>query len=157
MNAAKPEPRHLLIGMGNASRGDDGLGWLFARRAEQVLAGLLDVVSCYQLQVEDAELIRSYDVVHFVDATRETLPGGCALQRCLPLGGPSFSSHRQSPGAVLALCQELYGASPEAWVLAIEGRSWELGSEPGDQALQHLDKAWSLWHSRFSPGMCTLD
>ena len=172
MSSAKPDTRQLLIGIGNSARGDDALGWLFAGRAEEArdrgqdgaldgaphseLRGALEVVYRYQLQVEDAELIRGFDVVCFADASRETLHGGCALRPCTGAGGPAFSSHQQSPEAILALCQTLFDTAPQAWVLAIEGRRWGLGEALSEPARQHLESAWQLWSRRFFPGFCTL-
>lgn len=47
-------------------------------------------------------------------------------------------SHALGPAAVLALAAALYGRAPEAWVLAIRGRSFALGeglTAPGERNL----------------------
>ena len=58
----------LLVGIGNSGRQDDGLGWAFLDRIEQ--DALFDgrIEYRYQLQVEDAALVRDAARIVFVDA-----------------------------------------------------------------------------------------
>lgn len=46
-----------------------------------------------------------------------------------------------SPSSVLALCRELYGKEPDAFLLSIKGYSWEFGEEISRRARENLDKA----------------
>ena len=126
----------LVIGIGNSGRGDDGLGWAFldCLQAQGGFGG--DCEYRYQLQVEDAERISHADAVLFVDASRESLMGGFELRECQPRRRFEFSTHALAPEAVLQLCQSLYGRHPRARVLAIEGRSWDLGAPLSAAALR---------------------
>lgn len=116
----------ILIAIGNDARQDDGLGWAFAKAVESSgrFGGRIEYR--YQLQVEDAELIAGYDGVLFVDASKESLPEGFEYQELAPALEFTFSTHALSPGSVLALCQQVYGHTPNAWLMAISGEAWEL-------------------------------
>jgi len=133
--------RTLLIGIGNGSRGDDALGWLFLKEIEEKDHGRFELEYRYQLQVEDADLISKYERVLFVDATEEHLPDGFIIKKCEPANSYFFSSHLQSPETVLYLSKSLYHHTPEAFVLPIKGYKWELGEPLSRKANEHLKKA----------------
>lgn len=133
--------RTLIIGIGNSSRGDDGLAWMFLNEIEKYDTGLFDLEYRYQLQVEDADLISEYDRVLFVDATEELIPDGFALRKCESAGSFYFSSHLQSPEAVLYLTETLYPNVPDAFVLPITGYRWELGDSLSPEATENLKNA----------------
>ena len=78
--------------------------------------------------------------VVFVDAAKE----GDAPFEFRPLAPQkeiSFSTHAMPPESVLALADELYGARPPAWLLAIRGESWEPNEPPTAAARSHLAAA----------------
>ena len=140
-NPGGAEFRSLLIGIGNSGRSDDGLGWAFVDRIRQdaVFGGRIEYR--YQLQVEDAALISGLQRVIFVDSYRGELPGGFKLVRCEPSSEYAFTTHVLPPGAVLALCRDLYGAVPRAETLIIQGTSWELGIGMSPEAERRLADA----------------
>lgn len=135
----------LMVAIGNDGRQDDGLGWAFARavRARGRFDG--EVVFRYQLQVEDAELIKDFKTVLFVDAwkTNEAAPFFCAP--CTAEATTSFSTHSLSPQALLHLCLTLYDALPAAYQLGIRGTSWELELELSAAGRNNLDAALQAW------------
>lgn len=133
--------RTLLIGIGNSSRGDDSLGWLFLNDLEKKDPAAFDLEYKYQLQVEDADLISKYDQVLFIDSTEEQIPDGFALRPCESADSFYFSSHIQSPEAVLYLSETLYPKSPKAFVMPITGYRWGLGDSVSPEALENLKKA----------------
>jgi Ni,Fe-hydrogenase maturation factor len=95
----------------------------------------------YQLQVEDAELISRADRVVFVDSYQGNLPGGFQWTPCEPVADVEFTSHVLPPGAILQLCRDLYGKSPPANLLLIQGRSWGLHTGLSADAGRHLGRA----------------
>lgn len=147
MNAFAPDGL-LLIGIGNDSRGDDGLGWKF-----------LDVLGAkgltcekayrYQLQIEDAEFISSFQHVVFIDATREPIAAGFYFSPCEPADEFSFSTHRQSPGVVLHLAQDLFQSKVKGYVLAIAGYEWALGQGLSKRGEANLERAIQFFTERF--------
>ena len=54
----------IIIGVGNSGRQDDGLGWAFLDEIKRKFPGI-KIEYKYQLQIEDADLISSYDTVFF--------------------------------------------------------------------------------------------
>ncbi|MBK7097050.1 MAG: hydrogenase maturation protease [Sphingobacteriales bacterium] len=131
----------LIIGIGNEGRGDDGLGWRFAEKMEAVFSDVFDVEYRYQLQVEDAELVSQYDFVVFADATVEIFDKGFEFSPCKLTGEYFFSSHTQSPEAVMYLSKRLYKKLPEAFIMRICGNEWEMGIGLSLQASKSLEKA----------------
>jgi hydrogenase maturation protease len=138
----------LMLAIGNDGRQDDGLGWAFAQavRAEGLFAG--EMALRYQLQVEDAELIKDFETVLFVDAwkTNEEAPFFCAP--CLAEATTSFSTHSLSPQALLHLCLTLYDAAPTAYQLGIRGASWELEMELSAAGRTNLHAALEAWQRK---------
>lgn len=121
----------LVIGIGNSSRGDDGLGWALLDQLADVAPASgrrcrydLQLEYRYQLAVEDAELLTHFSKVIFVDACESPLPGGFSLEACLPDTAPGLYTHQQTPGAILYLSQELYQHRPEAYRLLVQGYEW---------------------------------
>ncbi len=97
----------------------------------------------YQLGVEDALAVRDCDVVVFADAAK--IGEGPALLTPLePGAGFSFTTHALAPAAVLALCHELYGRVPKAYVLAVRGYDWEIGEGLSEGAERNLAAALTL-------------
>ncbi|MEZ4773597.1 MAG: hydrogenase maturation protease [Bacteroidia bacterium] len=133
--------KDILVAIGNSGRKDDGLGWAFADEITQ--AGLFDgdIHYRYQLQVEDAEMLSQAEKVIFVDAFKGQLPGGYLWQKIGPAANFEFSTHALSPESVLYLTADLYDAKPEAWVLLIEGKEWELAMGLSESAAHHLESA----------------
>jgi len=132
---------NLFFGIGNSGRSDDGLGWAFLDRIQQEPGFGGRVEYRYQLQVEDAALVREAGRVIFIDSYQGELPGGFLWKPCLPSKDFEFTSHVLPPRAVLYLCQDLYRKTPRADLLMIQGFSWDLGVGMSLEAGIHLDKA----------------
>jgi hydrogenase maturation protease len=132
----------LVLAWGNPGRRDDGLGPAFAAAVGQLSLPGYRVETNYQLQVEDAAELAGCDRVLFVDADRA---GGepYQIERLRPeSGGIGFTSHSLSPGRLLALGRDLFGAEPEAWLIGIRGYDFDRfgeGLSPGARA--NLDLA----------------
>ena len=135
----------VIFGIGNEGRSDDGLGWAFLDRlqTETKFDGQLEYR--YQLQVEDAALIRDADRVIFVDSCKDALPEGFEWAPCEPSGEFEFTSHVLHPSAVLYLCEDLYGRIPRAHLLKIRGSEWDLRIGVSADAGRSLDSALSYF------------
>ena len=131
----------LIIGIGNSSRGDDGLGWAFLDALEQRQPAPGQLEYRYQLAVEDAELLTRFPRVLFVDACETALPDGFSLEPCRPNAVAELYTHQQTPEAVLFLTQELYGHRPEAWCLRIQGYAWEFDTGLSEKGKENLERA----------------
>ncbi len=130
----------LIIGIGNSGRSDDGLGWLMLDYIEKTFPGL-NVLYRYQLQIEDAEIIRHYSTVIFVDATKENTENGFYFKPCYANMGLGLTSHMLKPETVLWIENELFKTEPTCFVLGIEGVKWDLSLEPSSYGLDNLHMA----------------
>lgn len=134
----------LIYGYGNPGRQDDGLGVALVEELEawaqaEGLAGLVFDTN-YQLNAEDALAVAESRTVVFIDAAQ----AGKAPFEFRPLAPQNeiaFSTHAMAPEAVLALADELYGARPPAWLLAIRGEAWEPNEPPTAAAQSHRTAA----------------
>lgn len=135
----------LLIGIGNTSRGDDGLGYALAAAVEEEQLVGLTVVYRHQLQLEDVLLLQQYPNVVFIDASVEPVPGGVGVVPCLAAAQTFASSHQQSPATLLHLAATLYNARPQAWVLALQATAFELGAPLSPAAQSNLEKGLQCW------------
>jgi len=150
-------PRWLVFGVGNPSRGDDALGPLFIERLEAwsatacELPVALATLTDFQWQIEHALDLVDIDVVIFVDASVAATPPF----ELAPLAAnydATHSTHALSPGCLLAIAERLGQAVPQAWLLAIPGRAFELGAEPSPESLSCLDAAFEHLRSRMIAG-----
>ncbi len=146
-NRPSLEPGTLVFGIGNSGRSDDGLGWAFLDRLQEetILSGQLEYR--YQLQVEDAALISGVDRVIFIDSYRGDLPNGFQWTPCEPMKEFAFTTHVLPPGAVLSLCRDLYGKSPRADTLMVQGACWDLQIGISPEAERHLENALRFFRS----------
>ena len=135
-----PGSRTLVMGIGNPGRGDDGLGPRLVERLEPARPESADLDSNYQLNVEDALACSHYATVIFVDASASG-KAPFEFSQLEPARDIAFTTHELSPASVLALCEELYGRRPEAWLLAIRGYAWDLGESLSPLAEINLSAA----------------
>jgi len=138
----------LIYGIGNLGRQDDGLAIRLVEMLNQSLSQRdlrknIVFESNYQLGIEDALLISEYDVVLFLDATREKGAITPFSVRYVETSAElSFTTHAMSIPNVLSLCEELYGKTPRAYLLAVPGYEWEIAEHLSPQADLNLDQAF---------------
>lgn len=117
----------LVIGYGNNSRRDDGVGWFVIEQlATRELPGV-ELRTAHQLEVELAEELTDFQRVVFVDAAIPEAP--LAVQRSDVV--PNFQSHAVAhyltPADVLSLCESLYDHHLEATFFSIRGQDFNFG------------------------------
>ncbi|MFY9834483.1 MAG: hydrogenase maturation protease [Methylocystis sp.] len=149
--------RWLVFGVGNPSRGDDALGPLFVERLDawSATAGDLSValatLTDFQWQIEHALDLADIDVVVFVDASVRAEPP-FELAPLAAKFDATHSTHALSPACLLAVAERLGLTVPEAWLLGIPGRAFELGAPPSPDSLSCLDAAFEHLRSRLIAG-----
>lgn len=133
--------RILLIGYGNPGRLDDGLGPALAACIEGLAIPGVTVESDYQLSVEHAHDLTSYDVVIFADADTSTNEP-FYFRRLIPSVSSGLGSHEVSPGEVVSLALTLFGATTQAYLLGIRGYEFNnFGEQLSDVARNNLAAA----------------
>lgn len=137
----------LLIGIGNISRGDDGIGWLFADDIELCYGQIITVEKEFQLVVEDALKITGYDMVVFVDASKNELDNGFDFRKItMPeMIKTAFTSHAQSPLNIFFLASDLFQYRQEAYIMEIGGKEWGLGKGISEYANQNLQRGLAFF------------
>jgi hydrogenase maturation protease len=132
----------LVLAVGNPSRGDDAIGPELAARLEAAALPGVEVISEFQLQVENALDLVGRERVIFVDAGTGT-PAPYELRRVTAAADFLHTSHAISPESVLATYERLHGApAPETWVLCVRGESFELGAPLSGAVACRVEAAW---------------
>jgi hydrogenase maturation protease len=132
----------LVLAVGNPSRGDDAVGPELAARLEAAALPGVEVITEFQLQVENALDLEGRERVVFVDAGTGT-PGPFELRQATAAEDFLHTSHAISPEAVLATYKRVTGKEPpEAWVLCVRGESFELGEGLSQAAAAGVESAW---------------
>lgn len=148
MNALENHPKILIHAYGNPGRGDDGIGDAFVQMCQPWLshesAHHLTIESSYQLNVEDAYTMSEFDIVVFIDATKEPIEN-FAFTEVQPKPQSPFTTHAMYPSGVLYLCNELYGKQPQTYLLQVRGYEWEMLEGLSDQAEKNIWKAFHFF------------
>jgi hydrogenase maturation protease len=128
----------LVLAVGNPSRGDDALGPLLAELLEAAALPGVEVITEFQLQVENALDLEGRERVIFVDAGVGT-GGPFELREAGPAADFLHTSHALSPEAVLATYVRVRGeAPPPSAILCVRGESFELGKGLSETASKNL-------------------
>ena len=143
----------LVLAVGNPSRGDDALGPLLAEMVETAALPGVEVVTEFQLQVENSLDIEGRERVIFVDAGVGT-HAPFEVREATPAADFLHTSHALSPEAVLATYLQIKGESPPpATILCVRGESFELGEGLSPDAAAHLQAAWPKLASLCAAGV----
>ena len=136
----------LVMAVGNPSRGDDALGPLLAARIEAAGWPGVEVITEFQLQIENALDLEGRERVLFIDAgTGTTAPYELRESASNPTPGTDFlyTTHALAPEAVLATYARIrHEPPPVASVLCVRGESFELGESLSPVAAANLEGAW---------------
>ena len=118
----------LIIGYGNRSRRDDGVGWFIIEQLAALELPGVELETGHQLEVEVAETISHCDAVIFVDAAIPEAPEPIHRATVRPRFQSHAVAHYLTPADVLSLCKTLYGREPRATLFSIRGRDFNFGT-----------------------------
>jgi hydrogenase maturation protease len=115
------DKRPLVVGFGNALRGDDAIGWTIAQRlVDDARFADVDVRSLHQLTPELAEDFAGASRVVLIDAAADGEPPGTIhVNDVTPGSQVATMSHHVDARAVVALAGVLYGAMPPTFVVTV--------------------------------------
>jgi len=136
-----PTNPNLIFTWGNPSRGDDALGPAMYDLLQNEDFNGVDLLTDFQLQIEHAIDLEGRERVLFVDAsTSASAP--FEFLRIQPEQDASYTTHAMSPGAVLAVYEQINDhPPPPAYLLSIRGYAFELGQPLSAQARANLQDA----------------
>ena len=119
-------PNTLIIGYGNALRGDDGAGRVVAERLQAIVRDPeVQVLSLHQLTPELMLDLSRADRAVFVDASSTGRPGRFTRVPLYPAPQCAKFSHHATPEALLAGARSLYGRCPESTLFVIPGEAFD--------------------------------
>jgi hydrogenase maturation protease len=121
----------LVIGYGNTTRRDDGAGWYIAQHLMAHHAPL-EAIATHQLTPELADTISHAGFVIFIDACA-AMPAGRVLIDSVHGVDDASLVHQMTPAGLLTLAQALYGQSPDALLVTINGRDFGYGEGLSDE------------------------
>jgi hydrogenase maturation protease len=136
--------RVLVIGYGNPSRQDDGVGLAVVNGLRERLGQVpleegedgfddlgrdLDTLFLQQLSPELAETLTEYDHMVLVDAHFGIYPELVHYTELDPQVEAAIVSHHFKPGTLLALAHQLYGRAPTAELVSVRGHSFDFTTE----------------------------
>jgi hydrogenase maturation protease len=138
--------RTLVIGFGNPSRRDDGVGLAVVNglRRRQGIAELQegddgfdglglglepDTIFLQQLTPELSETVAQYERLVLVDAHVATYADLIHRAAVLPQAHAASVSHHLTPGQLLALVTQLYGRDVSAELFSVRGSDFDFGTE----------------------------
>jgi len=139
----------VVFAVGNPSRGDDALGPELCGRLQkwlenQGLAGQVELIEDFQLQIEHALDLEGRQLALFIDAGHAT-PGPFTLERAHPAPLTGHSTHALEPQAVLEVFERtLHQPPPPAYILCVRGETFELGEGLSAAAEANLCQAFDL-------------
>jgi hydrogenase maturation protease len=144
-------PPILVFGYGNPGWQDDGIGIYLIQELEKKFNPHVSLDFDFQLFIEHALDISHYEKVLFIDASLiGTAP--FYVKKVEAASHISFSSHYLSPESVLALCQEHFHRTPEAWIIGVKIYKLEINEpltvqaqENAQQALQYITLLLNEW------------
>jgi hydrogenase maturation protease len=130
--------KFLIIGYGSMLRGDDAAGPLAAQRLARRGFHALDV---HQLTPELAEEVAAARTVIFLDAKAGLPPGEVSVEPLAPAAGSAPLEHHASPAGLMRLARTAYGAEPNAWLIGMGGKEFEMGGIVSPAALKAVGRA----------------
>ncbi|OHC90316.1 MAG: Ni/Fe hydrogenase [Sideroxydans sp. RIFOXYD2_FULL_59_7] len=131
----------LIFAVGNESRGDDALGPLLLRCLQDCIPDSVECLEDFQLQIEHAADLRDRQHVVFIDAD-VSCEAPFRFSELQAAHDHSYSSHAQSPAALLHTYMQVYeDAPPQCHVLGIRGYGFELGEGLSPEATENLEQA----------------
>lgn len=139
----------VIFAIGNPSRGDDAIGPECYGRLEkmaknEILAGRVELIEDFQLNIEHALDLEGRELALFIDAGENT-PAPFVFERIFPAAIASHSTHALPPQAVLQVYRQTEGKEPPpSFLLCVRGERFELGEALSSEALARVDKAMTL-------------
>ena len=142
MTAFQPS-KILVLGYGNTLRSDDGVGPLVA----ETIAGLqlpgVETLVAGLLTPELADPISRAGMVVFVDAAVDA-PREAQLRPCAPAESSQIMAHAADPKTMLALARDVFGHTPQAYLLTIPVENLAIGEQLTPFAREGMARAVEL-------------
>ena len=127
-------PRRLVIGVGNAYRGDDGVGLSVVRSLREMNTGDIEILEAAGDCTSLMESWKDAEVVILVDALQSGARAGSISRFCLnseafPTGLSRHSTHALGIAEIIELARAIDCLPPSLIVYGVEGKNFQAGTE----------------------------
>ncbi len=144
------DPALVVLAWGNESRADDAVGPILARRIAALEHPRISLVEDLQLHIEHVMDLRADVPALFIDAS-VGISDGFRIDAIAARSDHSVTTHTISPAALLRLYEHtIKRDAPDAWLLQVAGRNFELGEGIGEETARNLEAAWRFLSGVFS-------
>ncbi|MBL7005258.1 MAG: hydrogenase maturation protease, partial [Gammaproteobacteria bacterium] len=135
----------VVFAIGNPSRGDDALAPTLVEVLKvNGLPEQVELIDDFQLQIEHTLDLKNRSLILFVDACMSCCEP-FQFNKAIASVDPSFGAHELSPSGLLEVYQQTNKKNiTNAYVLAIKGYQFDLGSPLSTKAKNNLDQALKL-------------
>ena len=142
MTAFQPS-KILVLGYGNTLRSDDGVGPLVAETIAGMQLPGVETLVAGLLTPELADPISRAGTVVFVDAAVDA-PREAQLRPCAPAESSQIMAHAADPKTMLALARDVFGHTPQAYLLTIPVENLAIGEQLTPFAREGMARAVEL-------------
>jgi hydrogenase maturation protease len=129
----------LIIGYGNSTRQDDGIGVYVGEVLARELSNI-DVEVTQEIGPEVCEELSGYGLVFFVDAGIDQEEDFVIRELSAKFRSTPFSHHIH-PETLLAMTERLFNSLPKAYLVSIKGYRFDFGFEISQEAKINAEKA----------------
>jgi len=138
----------LVIGCGNTLFGDDAVGPLIAETVGDLAQPGVLSRAVHELTPELAADLAATEVAIFVDASLQGEAVTCTSIEPHSVERDGLD-HALTPAGLLALAKLAFGHAPQAWLVLVPGRDFELGHALSAPARQGMAEAlaWIEQHA----------
>lgn len=128
--------RAIIIGYGNPSRRDDGVGHYIVQKVKDASDGQVEALILHQLGIELVETLKDWNLVIFADSYVGDRVEELEVASLEAAYTPSALTHFITPNSLLALTESLYQKSPEAFLVSVKGYDFDFGTELSPKTLE---------------------
>ena len=135
-----------IVGFGNPHRRDDGVASYVVRQLKSALKSPANIgfLTVRHPEPSIIDALNGAAQILFVDATTKALSNGWQLNQIQPETKMlPFTTHHFTPMVILGMIKMLYGQSPPAWVLTVEGCDFGFGRRLTSTAKERAQSAIS--------------
>lgn len=144
----------IILGYGNALRGDDAAGVLVVEKVRNELENRADprikgdslsIKTVPYLDVAFAEEFAGYSSIILVDAVLDNSEYVRVIDLTSVADNPTLSSHNSSPLVLAELLSTIYQRHPRFYLIAVSGESDSFGEGLSPRAQRSVEKAvWEV-------------
>ncbi len=141
----KRRPRKLVVGIGNAYRGDDAVGLSVIRNLRERDAADVEILEATGDCTSLIESWKDAEVVILVDALQSGGRAGSISRFCLntepfPIEHSGHSSHALGIAEIVELARALDRLPPRLIVYGVEGKNFQTGADLSPEVREAVPK-----------------